>query len=50
MAMAATCGTALCAALFHGNAGRERGTKAFLPLHKQSMANGCNMFGIVIGI
>jgi len=39
VAVAATRGTALCAALCHGDEGRERGTKAFLPLHKQSMTN-----------
>lgn len=50
VAMAATCGTALCAALFHDNEGSERSTKAFLPFRKQSMANWCNMVGIVIGI
>lgn len=29
VAMAATCDMALCGALFHGNEGRERSTKAF---------------------
>lgn len=40
----------VCAVLFHASERRDRHTTAFLPLHKQTMTNRCNIIGIVIGI
>lgn len=40
----------VCAVHFHGSERRDRHTTAFLPLHKQTMTNGCNIVWIVTGV